>query len=45
MLPSVPPNFCRNHRHFEVSMDVSVPNVPRCINYIPEYFVLKAYKE
>jgi hypothetical protein len=23
-------------------MEVSVPNIPRCINYVPEYFVLKS---
>jgi len=33
MLPSLLPNFCRNHVHFDVSMEVSVPNVPRCIYY------------
>jgi len=42
MLPSVVPNFCLNHVHFEVSMEVSVPNVPRCINYVPEDFGLKS---
>jgi len=28
-LPSEPSNFYRNHFHFEVSMEVSVPDVPR----------------
>jgi len=42
MLPSVPPNFCRNHVRFEVSMEVSVPDVPGCINYVSEYFVLES---
>jgi hypothetical protein len=42
MLPSEPHNFCRNHVHFEVSMEVSVPNVQRCINYVPKYFVLES---
>jgi len=42
MLPSVLPNFCRNHVHVEVSMEVSVPNLPRGINYVSEYFVLKS---
>ena len=41
MLPSEPSNFCRNHLHFEVSMEVGVPDVPRCIDYVPENFVLK----
>jgi len=42
MLPSEPSNFCHNRFHFEVSMEVSVPNVPRCINDVPEYFVLES---
>ena len=41
-LPSEPSNFCRNHFHFEVPMEVSVPDVSRCINCVPEYFVLKS---
>ena len=42
MLPSKPYNFGRYHFHFEVCMEVSVPNVPRCINYVSDYFVLKS---
>jgi len=42
MLHSVPPNFCRNRVHFEISMEVNVPNVPRCIDCVPKYFVLKS---
>jgi len=42
MLPIEPPSFCRNHFHFEVSMEVSVPNVPKYINDVPEYFVLES---
>ena len=42
MLPKEPSNFCRNRFHFEVPMEVSVPDVPRCINYVPENFVLKS---
>jgi len=42
MLPSEPSNFCRNHFHFDVPMEVSVPDVPRCIDYVPEYFFLKS---
>jgi hypothetical protein len=42
MLPSVQSNFCGKHVGFEVSMEVSVPEIPRCINYVPEYFILKS---
>jgi hypothetical protein len=28
MLPGEPFNFCRDHFHFKVSMEVGVPNVP-----------------
>ena len=42
MLPSEPSNLYRNHSHFEVSMEVSVPNVPWCIYDVPEYFVLES---
>jgi hypothetical protein len=41
MLPGEPFNFCRDPFRFEVSMEVSVPNVPGRINDGPEYFVLK----
>jgi hypothetical protein len=42
MLPSETSNFCRYYFHMEIPMEVSVPNVPRSINYVPEYFVLKS---
>jgi hypothetical protein len=35
-------NFSRDHFHFEVSTEVSVPNVPGRINNGPEDFVLKS---
>jgi len=41
MLPSEPFNFCRYRFLFEVCMEVSVPNVPRCIHCVSEDFVLK----
>jgi hypothetical protein len=39
MLPGEPFNFCRDHFHVKVSMEVSVPNVPGRVN--DGYFVLK----
>ena len=42
MLPSEPSNFCRYNFHFEVSMEVSLPNAPRCISYVSGYIVLKS---
>jgi hypothetical protein len=41
MLPGEPFDFCRDHFHFKVSMEVGVPNVPGHVNDGPEYFVLK----
>jgi len=31
MLPSESSNFCRNHFHFEVSIEVSVPDVHQVV--------------
>jgi hypothetical protein len=42
MLPGEPFDFCRDHFHFKVSMEVGVPNVTGRVNDGPEYFVLKA---
>jgi hypothetical protein len=39
MLLCEPLNFCRDHLHFKVSMEVSDPNVPGHINNVPEYSV------
>jgi hypothetical protein len=39
---SEPYNFCRNHFHAEVSMEVSIPDITRCISDIPEYFVMES---
>jgi hypothetical protein len=41
MLPGEPFDFCRDHFHFKVSMEVGVPNVPGRVNDGLEYFVLK----
>jgi hypothetical protein len=32
MLPGEPFDFCRDHFHFKVSMEVGVPNVPGRVN-------------
>ena len=38
-------NFIRNHLHLKVSMEVSVSDTLRCINYVPKYLVLKSLND
>jgi len=35
-------DFARHNVHFQVSVEVTVPNVPGCIDNIPKYFVLES---
>jgi len=35
-------DFASNNVHFQVSVEVTVPNVPGCIDNIPKYFVLES---
>ena len=42
MLPRDPSYFCHNHFNFEISMEVSISDVSRCIDFVPENFVLKS---
>ena len=42
MLPSELSNFCRNHFHVEVPLEVFVPDIPRYIDYVPEKLFLKS---
>jgi len=34
-------NLIRNHLHLKVPMEVGVSDIPRCINDVPKYLVLK----
>jgi len=45
MLLSELSNFIRNHLHLKVPMEVGVCDIPRCINDIPKYFVLKSLND
>ena len=38
-------NFIRNHLHLKVSMEAGVSDIPRCINDVPKYFVLKSLND
>ena len=42
LFPSELSNFSRKHFHFQVSTEHNVPDVPRCIDYVPENFLLKS---
>jgi hypothetical protein len=42
MLACEPLDFCSDHLHFMVSVDVNVPNVSGRINNVPKYFVLES---
>ena len=35
-------DFARNNVHFQVSVEVTVPNVPGCIENVTKYFVLES---
>ena len=35
--------FARHNVHFQVSVKVTVSNVPGCIDNVPKYFVLKSF--
>ena len=35
-------NFIRNHLHLTVPMEVGVFDIPRCINVVPKYLVVKS---
>jgi len=42
MLLSELPIFIRNLLHLKVPMEVGVSDIPRCINDVPKYLVLKS---
>jgi len=42
MLLSELSNFIRNHLHLKVPMEVGVSDIPKCINDVTKYFVLKS---
>jgi hypothetical protein len=42
MLPSEPSYFYRYHFYTEIPMDVSIPDVPGCTNYISEHSILES---
>jgi len=35
-------DFARHNVHFQVSVEVTVPNVTGCIDSVPKYFVLES---
>jgi len=35
-------DFARHNVHFQVSVEVTVPYVPGCIDNVPKYFVLES---
>jgi hypothetical protein len=35
-------DFARHNAHFQVSVKVTVSNVPGCIDNVPKYFVLES---
>jgi len=35
-------DFVRHNIHLQVSVEVTVSNVPGCIDHVPEYFVLES---
>jgi len=35
-------DFARHNVHFQVSVEVTVPNVPGCIDNVQKYFVLES---
>jgi len=45
MLLSELSNFMRNHLHLKVPMEVGVSDIPRCINDVPKYLVLKSLND
>jgi len=45
MLLSKLPIFIRNHLHLKLPMYVGVSDIPRCINDVPEYHVLKSVND
>jgi hypothetical protein len=38
-------SFIRNHLHLKVPMDFGVSDIPKCINDVPKYFVLKSLND
>ena len=42
MLLSELSNLVRNHLHLKAPMEVGVSGIPRCINDVPKYIVLKS---
>jgi hypothetical protein len=34
--------FARHNVHFQVSVEVTVPNVPGCIDNVPKYFIVES---
>ena len=38
-------NFIRNHSHLKIPMEVGVSDIPRCINDVPKYLVLKSLND
>jgi len=45
MLLSELSNFVRNHLHLTDSMEVGLSDIPRCINDVPKYLVLKSLND
>jgi len=44
MLFSELPNFIRNHLHLKFPMEIGVSDIPKCINDVPNYLVLKSLR-
>jgi hypothetical protein len=38
-------NFIRNHFHLKVPMEVGISDIPRCVNDISKYLVLKSLND
>ena len=45
MLRSELSNFIRNYLHLKVRREVGVFEIPKCINDVPKYFVLKSFND
>jgi len=45
MLLSELSNLIRNHLHLKVHMEIAIFDIPRCINDVPKYLVLKSLND
>jgi len=37
--------FIRNHLHLKVTMEIGVSDIPKCIDDVPKYLVLKSLND